>query len=651
MNKFNFITLILLFTQHLVVSQTNTLKKENLVIENIPEIGHVQAQKITQYQNARQAFFVDWNPNGEGMLIKTRFGETDQFHLVKSPGAARNQITFFDEPVNGGSYQPSSQRNAFLFSKDIGGNEAYQIYYFNINDGSHRIMTDGSSRNHSPLWNNKGNKFVFSSTKRNDKDNDIYLCDEFDRTNAHLIFQDEGFWFPIDWASNDAELTIGKYISANQSELHVLNAFTGEISRIKEGDREYSTSFGIWSENNEGIFLTSDYGSDFKQLKFYEFETKTFKTLSEDIKWNIENLSLSPNGKYLAFTANENGIDQLYIYKTVSESYQLVPLKHKGVISNLEWKKDNENLAMTINSSKSSSDVFVFNLINYKMTRWTVSETGGLNTNRFVDPELISYKTFDNRDIPAFFYKPNNEIGPYSVLIYIHGGPESQYRPRFYPMIQYFINELGIAVIAPNVRGSSGYGKEYMLLDNGYKREDSVKDIGALLDWIEKEPSLDASRVGVIGGSYGGYMSLASMTHYNDRLNCGIDVVGISNFVTFLENTKLYRKDLRRVEYGDERDPEMNAFLQKISPTTNVGKITKPLFIAQGLNDPRVPASESEQILEAIRRNGVEAWYLLAKDEGHGFKKKSNRDFYNQAVVMFLDKFLVSSQTSDSKEE
>jgi dipeptidyl aminopeptidase/acylaminoacyl peptidase len=229
------------------------------------------------------------------------------------------------------------------------------------------------------------------------------------------------------------------------------------------------------------------------------------------------------------------------------------------------------------------------------------------------------------------------------VLIYIHGGPESQFRPGFSPVFQYYLNELGLAVIAPNVRGSTGYGKNFLKLDNGYKREDSVKDIGKLLDWIKQQPELDSSRVAVIGGSYGGYMVLASMAHFNNRLRCGIDVVGISNFVTFLENTKSYRRNLRRVEYGDERDPRMRRHLERISPTANAHKIAKPILIIQGQNDPRVPASEAEQMLHAIRRNGGEAWYMLAKDEGHGFRKKSNREFYDKTVILFLQKHLLGS--------
>ncbi len=245
------------------------------------------------------------------------------------------------------------------------------------------------------------------------------------------------------------------------------------------------------------------------------------------------------------------------------------------------------------------------------------------------------------RKIPAFYYKPQSTSGKIPVIINIHGGPEGQSVPVFSPFISYLTNELGIAVLSPNVRGSSGYGKTFLKLDNGFKREESVKDIGALLDWIAKQPELDASRVAVWGGSYGGYMVLASMTNFNDRIKCGIDVVGISNFVTFLQNTEDYRKDLRRVEYGDERDPKMKEYLLKISPANNVDKITKPLFIIQGLNDPRVPASESEQMKQNMRNKGRNVWYMLAKDEGHGFRKKPNVDYMQWSVVMFLQQNLL----------
>jgi dipeptidyl aminopeptidase/acylaminoacyl peptidase len=269
---------------------------------------------------------------------------------------------------------------------------------------------------------------------------------------------------------------------------------------------------------------------------------------------------------------------------------------------------------------------------------------GGLDPAGFVEPELVHYPTFDQVDgrpraMPAYVYRPRG-AGPHPVIVYIHGGPEGQYRPGFSSTSQLWVATLGAAVVAPNVRGSSGYGKTYVALDNGTKREDSVADIGALLDWIATQPDLDPGRVAVVGGSYGGYMVLASLTHYSDRLRAGVDIVGISNFVTFLEHTQGYRRDLRRVEYGDERDPEMRTFLDGISPNRHADRIKVPLLVAAGANDPRVPASESSQIVEAVRGRGYDVWFMKALDEGHGFRKKGTRDLYDQIVVLFLQQHL-----------
>ncbi|MCK5734528.1 MAG: S9 family peptidase, partial [Candidatus Latescibacteria bacterium] len=384
----------------------------------------------------------------------------------------------------------------------------------------------------------------------------------------------------------------------------------------------------------------------FLRLRYYDLAEQTLTDLSGDIPWDVEAIELSPRGDRLAFTVNEGGVSKLYLLDTQTSIYKQVSGIPVGQIYGVHFHPDGDRLALVINTPQTPGDIYVLHLDEDALVRWTFSEVGGLDTDGFIVPELIHYETFDQVDgkprmIPAFYYKPTKGKAPYPVLVSIHGGPESQYVPYFSYTVQYYLNELGIAVLAPNVRGSSGYGKRCLKLDNGILRENSVKDIGKLLDWIESRPELDASRIAVKGGSYGGYMALASMTHYDDRLRCGVSNVGISNFVTFLENTQDYRRDLRRAEYGDERDPDMRAFLMRISPTTNAHKITLPLFVAQGLNDPRVPAGESEQMVSAIRENGGEVWYLLAKDEGHGFRKKRNRDYYTNAVVLFLEKYLL----------
>ncbi len=641
--------LILFLFSFISFSQVERREQGNLVIENIPQIPQELVEKMYQYQSTRSAGYVDWLPNGDGMLIATRFSETAQIHHVKKPGGARTQITFFPEPIGGAAVCPDKNQNGFLYLKDIGGNEYAQIYYFNLSDGSYKLLTDGKSLNGGIIWSHKGDKFVFTSTKRNGRDYDIYTTDLESYQNPKMILSKGGSWGVTDWSPDDTKLIVGNYISVNESYLYILDISSGELTQINPSAEKISYSGGTWNKDGKGIYFLSDENNEFKKLKYYDLNSKKITELTTEINWDVAGYSLSHKGDKLFFTVNDDGIYKLYLMDTKTKKYSLVPGMPVGTIGSLAFTEDDNQVALTINTPQNPGDVYSLNMKDFSLTRWTYSEVGGLNTSNFVVPELIHYTTFDMvdgkpREIPAFIYKPKNKKGPFPVLIDIHGGPEGQYIPGFSSEIQYRVVELGIAIICPNVRGSTGYGKSYLAMDNGFKREESVQDIGKLLDWIAAQPDLDAKKVGVIGGSYGGYMVLASMTNFNDRLACGIDIVGISNFVTFLENTSEYRRDLRRVEYGDERDPAMREYLLKIAPTNNAPKITKPMFVIQGLNDPRVPASEAEQIVSIIRKNGGNVWYLLAKDEGHGFRKKSNRDYYGWSIVMFLQKYLLQNQ-------
>lgn len=636
----------------LVFGQVERVEKGNLVIEGIPEIPTRIKERMLQYQNIRSASLQDWHPSGEGMLISTRFGETNQIHWVKTPGGARRQITFFDEPVSGANMNPRPDQPGFIFRKDVGGSEYYQLFYFNLADGRYKMLTDGQSRNGGGLWSNRGDRFAYTSTRRNGRDYDIYVATVAEPERAKRVAENRGFWYVADWSPDDSKLLLGNYVSINESYLYILDLASGEKTQINPSEKKIGYGNAVWAKDGKGIYFTSDEDTEFRHLRYYDLASKQITVLTADIPWDVNAVALSDDGKLLAFVTNEGGISKLHVRELPGGKALPLPELPTGQIYGLNFSPDGQRLGMVLNTPKTPGDVYVLDVPGQKLERWTYSEVGGLNTDTFVMPELIHYPTFDEvngkpRMIPAFYYKPKNTGGkPMPVVISIHGGPEGQYRPFFSWTFQYFLNELGIAVLAPNVRGSAGYGKSYLKLDNGYNREKSVQDIGKLLDWIAEQPELDASRVAVMGGSYGGYMVLASMFHFNDRLRCGIDIVGISNFVTFLQNTKAYRRDLRRAEYGDERDPKMREFLNRISPTTNAHKITKPMLIAQGLNDPRVPASESEQMVEVIRKNGGTVWYLLAKDEGHGFRKKSNRDFYYNAVALFLETFLLGDQTS-----
>lgn len=634
----------------------------SLVIDGIPDIPQRITERMNQYQNVRSAGFLDWNPNGPGILISTRFAETNQIHFVDRPGGSRQQLTFFKEPVGGGSYYPGKDRNGFLFSMDTGGAEFFQIFFFDRDAGQSTLLTDGKSRNTGGLWSHDGKWVAFSSTLRNGRDSDVRVMSvdkpRFSLTNASdeergkpgasdLLVEAQGSWGAIDWSPDNSKLLVGHYISANESYLYWCDVTTKKLTAINpQKDKKIAYGSALWSKDGRGVYYTSDEAGEFQQFIYHELAAGKKTTLTSNIPWDVGGLALSDDGRKLAYTTNEDGISKLRVLDLQTNREIDLPPLPVGLLGGLEFSKDGGTLGMTLNTSQTSGDAYSIDLAKKELVRWTFSEVGGLRTEKFVTPQLIRYPTFDKannqpRLIPAFYYKPRQANGKIPVIINIHGGPEGQARPGFSSNYQYLVNELGIAVLVPNVRGSSGYGKTYLAMDNGYKREESVQDIGALLDWIAQQPELDAARVGVTGGSYGGYMTLAVLCTYNDRIRAAVDVVGISNFVTFLESTSEYRRDLRRVEYGDERDPKMREFLMKISPMTNAAKITKPLFVIQGQNDPRVPVTESKQMVETVRKNGGTVWYLVGKDEGHGFRKKGNVDYQTNAVSLFWETFLL----------
>jgi dipeptidyl aminopeptidase/acylaminoacyl peptidase len=360
----------------------------------------------------------------------------------------------------------------------------------------------------------------------------------------------------------------------------------------------------------------------------------------------VDAFAVSRDGRTVAVVINEEGIGVLRLFDARTGRQHPAPKLPAAVaggsVTGIRWHENSRDLGLQLVTARSPADVFSLDTRTGKFDRWTEGETGGLDTTSTRDPELIRWKTFDGRSISGFLYLPPKRFeGRRPVMINIHGGPEGQYRPTFLGRNRYYLEELGVALLFPNVRGSTGYGKSFTKLDNALLREDSVKDIGALLDWIPTRAELDADRVMVAGGSYGGYMTLAASFHFADKIRCAVSVVGISSFISFLERTEAYRRDLRRVEYGDERDPQVRAFFHRISPVFNATKIRKPMFIVQGKNDPRVPVTEAEQIVATLKKQNTPVWYLMAKDEGHGFAKKKNADFQLYATVAFVQTFLL----------
>ena len=637
--------LLLSATCTLVVAQDDMISPaDNLVVEGIPKIPSSLAEEINRYTEFRFAGLSNWHPTKREMLISTRFANTEQIHLVKFPGGARTQLTFFRDSVNGASYQPV-RGDYFVFTKGVGGNENYQKYRYDFATGAITLLTDGKSRNTGGVWANAGNAYAYESTRRNGEDVDIWLLNPAEPKSDRMLAQLKGGgWGVNEFSPDDKHLLVSEYISVNESYIWLMDAVTGDkilITPKGEGEKVfYGTA--QFSKDGKGIYVTTDRDSEFQRLAYIDLATKSHTYLVPSLNWDVELFALSWDGKTIAYVTNEDGLSVLHLFDTVSRKELAAPKLPAGVIGSLEWHKNNRDLGFGMESARATYDTYSLDLKTGKIDRWTESETGGINTQEFSLPEVVRWKTFDDKMISGLYYKPPAKFsGKRPVIIDIHGGPEGQSRPWFQAENNYFVNELGIAVIQPNVRGSTGYGKTFVKLDNGFLREGTYKDIASLIDWISTRPDLDADRIMVTGGSYGGHMTLAVATFYANRIRCALDVVGPSNFVTFLENTSAYRRDLRRVEYGDERDPKMREFLNRIAPLNNAAKIVKPLFVVQGGNDPRVPLSESQQIVRTVRQQGTPVWYLMAKDEGHGFAKKQNRDFQLYATVLFIKEFLL----------
>jgi dipeptidyl aminopeptidase/acylaminoacyl peptidase len=617
---------------------------ESLVVDGIPAIPESVAEAASRYTELRSATVQSWHPARRELLITTRFGDTAQVHQVQMPGGDRRQLTFFPDRVAGASYQPT-KGDFFVFTKDTGGNEKSQLYRYDLPAGTITLLTDGKSQNGGLVWSTAGDRFAYGSTRRNGADRDLYVQDPRQPGSERRLAELQGGgWAALDWSPDDSRILASEFVSANESYLWLLDAATGARTLLtpKGGPEKVAYAGGEFAADGRSVYVTTDRESEFQRLARIDLATGRHTYLTSHISWDVDTFDLSPDGRTIAFVTNEDGASRLRVLDTATGTERPVDLPGLGIADGLEWHPNSRDLAFTFSSARSPADAYSLDATTGKVERWTFSETGGLDPAGFSEPELVHWTSFDGKTISGFLYRPPARFtGPRPVVINIHGGPESQFQPGFLGRSNYYLNELGVAIVFPNVRGSTGYGKTFLKLDNGLLREDSVKDVGALLDWIGTRPELDASRVMVAGGSYGGYMTLAVATSYADRIKSAVDVVGVSNFITFMEKTEAYRRDLRRVEYGDERDPKIREFFTRIAAVNNVDKITKPLFIVAGQNDPRVPAQEGEQMVAAMKKNGRPVWWLMARDEGHGFAKKKNQDFQFYATIAFMQAHLL----------
>jgi dipeptidyl aminopeptidase/acylaminoacyl peptidase len=646
--KFNYFVLIPTFVGlsfvHAQQKQNFVVPNENLITENIAEIPSELAGQVKKYSESRGASIAEIHPFKNEIIINTRFGSTSQLHLVSQPMGNRRQITFFDEPVSSASFEPT-KGDYLIYSKDIGGNEFGQLYKLDLKTLQSTLLTDGGkSQNGGVTWRKDGKGFYYSSTKRNGGDRDIYYMDPNNPSSNQLILEVKGGgWSIQDISENNKQLIVGEGISANESHLWALDLETNKLTEITDRKTKNIVQTNAeYSNTDAEIWFITDRDNEFNRLATFDLKTKKVTYHTTKIPWNVERYSLSEDKKSIVFITNEAGINKMYLMNTADKSYSEVKNIPIGLIGGATFTKDNQSIFFAQSTAQTASDVYKLNLKNGQIEQWTASELGEMQQSDMATPKFIEWKSFDKLTISGFYYPASSKFtGKRPVIIMIHGGPEGQSLASFLGSNNYYTNEMGVSLIFPNVRGSSGFGKTFLAKDNGFLREDSVKDIGALLDWIALQPDLDKDKIMIMGGSYGGYMTLATAYHFADKLKCSIDIVGISHFTTFLKNTEEYRRDLRRVEYGDERDPKMAAFFEKMAPLNNTDKIKKPMFIIQGKNDPRVPVTEAIQMRDKLKAQGNTVWYLEAKDEGHGFKKKPNIDFQRLAVIRFMQEYLL----------
>ena len=609
-----------------------------LTAEEMPPIPLEMAERARPYLEARGAGFAGWDPNTRAVLISTRFANVNQLHRVEAPMGARTQISFEAEPVSG-SYAPT-KGDVILVTKDRGGDEYFQLH--TLQDGRLTLLTDGKSRNQPGAWSRDGDLVGFSSTRRNGVDSDLYVMNPRDPASARMVHESKGGgWALTGFAPDKRTAYVVDYNSVQDADPYRLDLASGAMTPIGDPAAEIAYS-GMEVAPDGTLWVTSDEGSDFQRLGRLDPVSGAFSPVSNEA-WDVDGFALSADGKTIAYVVNEAGSDRMRIMDVASGKVTKVDALPAGQIGGVEFAPWGE-IGFSFSSAKSAADVWSLDPKTMQLTRWTASETGGLDASANVEPRIVTTKSFDGLEVSGLLYLPDPAKfpGKRPLIVSVHGGPEGQSTAGFMGRNNYYLNELGIGLFYPNVRGSTGYGKTFVSLDNGpFKREDSVRDMEALIDAVRADPAVDRSKVGLTGGSYGGYMCYAAAVQLKAKLTATQCTVAISNFVSFLENTNPYRQDLRRVEYGDERIPEQRAKLIEISPLTRVSEITKPMFVITGANDPRVPKSEADQMVAAIRANGGEAWHLVAADEGHGFRKKANSDYAFLAQLVFWEKHLL----------
>jgi dipeptidyl aminopeptidase/acylaminoacyl peptidase len=606
-----------------------------LVFDGIPPLDPGLAARVSRYLQWRQATFLDWLSDGS-MLVATRFGADSQVHRIAGPLGVRQQLTF----GNGSVIEARAPQSGagFVFVRQVGG---YSQLFDYAGPGAVRQLTQGNYQHGSPVWSHDGKRIAFYGTDRTGVNEDIYVVDIAAGSRPQLVVAGAtGSWRPLDWSQDGSKLLLLNTISPQKSALFVADAATGALTPVAVPDsRIIAASF---APDGVGFYLISDAQSDFEQLLYSNPITKVTRRVSADVPWDVEEFAVSAGGHYVAYVVNDDGQSHLTVLDTLRNLEFKPPGLQDGRIDHIRFDGTGQRLAFCYQSARSPRDAYVYDVAQGTVQRWTQSEIGPLDPASLGTAQLIHYPTWDrfglnHRTLSAYVYLPRGP-SPCPVLIALPGGEglHSQSRPDWQPFIQFIVNDLGYAVIAPNVRGSSGYGKAFRALDGGKLRDDAVRDVGALLVWIGLQPGLDSHRVALMGRGYGGFLALASLATYGDHLRGAIDVAGIANLVDFVGNSPAGERAQRVAELGNIQDTDMRAFLDRISPLDNVARIHHPVLIVQGLDAPGSRAADSQQLVWRLRSERDQAWYLSASDAGNDFTTAADRQAYLDTAAQFL---------------
>jgi dipeptidyl aminopeptidase/acylaminoacyl peptidase len=611
-----------------------------LIFDGVPAADPNLNLRVSQYLVGREAAFQSWLPDNS-LLISTRFGDTTQVHRVIAPLGMREQLTWFADPISRVLTAPVGAAEGFAFLMEHNGDGMPQLYYYGFAAHAARMLSGGTGRHGSPLWSPDGKQVVFTGTERDGITSDIYMSEIGAPTPPRLVVAGrERPWFPLDWSADGQKLLLWQPGSGDDGALFIGDVNTGGVVPAEAGGPHLGIRHARFSADGRGVYISSVDAGEFAVLRYLDLVTHQARDLTAAIAWDIVDFQVGADGRYLAYVVNDNGRDRL----TVLDNQLKLELSPAGVpegrITGLRFDHTGHQLAFSAESAQSPGDVYVFEPERNLLTRWTHSEPGAVDPQSFVAAEALQYPTWDHgksgqRLIPAFVYRPHT-AGPHPVLIDIHGGPGAQFRPGFDPFIQFVVNQLGYVVIAPNIRGSTGYGKSFADLDNGPAREDALRDLGSLLVWVGMQKDLDRTHVAVMGQDYGGFMALAMLSTYGDRLAGAISIDGYASLPSYVTDGSPQDQASRRAEFGDVHDADLRATLNRISPLNNLVQIRKPVLVFQGLQDSPAQVSQAGQIVAGVRARGGEAWYVTARDEGHDIRHVANRDAWLATVAQFL---------------